>query len=165
MVIRASEPRQMVLHVIHHLVIGGMENGLVNLINQMPAHACDHAVLCIEDFSAFRDRIQNSSVEVIALHRSRVGAAAVRRAVFAHCRRLRPTVVHTRNLSGLDALVAAWLAGVPRRVHSEHGWDVGNLDGAQWKPALLRRLHSPLVSHYITVSQDLMRSTKKRFKS
>jgi sugar transferase (PEP-CTERM/EpsH1 system associated) len=40
-------------------------------------------------------------------------------------------------------------------VHSEHGWDVDNLDGKKWKPALLRRIHSPLVDRYVTVSKDL----------
>jgi sugar transferase (PEP-CTERM/EpsH1 system associated) len=49
------------------------------------------------------------------------------------------------------------LAGVPRRVHSEHGFDVDNLKGENWKPALLRRLHSPLVNRYVTVSKDLKR--------
>ena len=157
-----TDPRPLIVHVIHHLLIGGMENGLVNLINHLPAAQFRHAVLCIEDYSDFRDRIADPSVEVVALHRSRIGAAAVRRQVFAHCRRLRPALVHTRNLSGLDALVPAWLAGVPRRIHSEHGWDVGNLHGSQWKPALLRRLHRPLVSHYITVSQDLQRFLVER---
>ena len=37
----------LVLHVIHHLVVGGMENGLVNLINNMPTNAYRHAIVCI----------------------------------------------------------------------------------------------------------------------
>jgi sugar transferase (PEP-CTERM/EpsH1 system associated) len=65
--------------------------------------------------------------------------------------------VHTRNLSGLDALFPARLAGVARCVHGEHGWDVSDLAGDHWKPALLRRLHSPLVDRYVTVSKDLER--------
>ena len=36
----------LVLHVIHHLVVGGMENGLVNLINRMPPQRFRHAVAC-----------------------------------------------------------------------------------------------------------------------
>jgi sugar transferase (PEP-CTERM/EpsH1 system associated) len=70
--------------------------------------------------------------------------------------------VHTRNLGGLDALLPSWLAGVPRRVHSEHGWDVDNLTGQAWKPALLRRLHSPLVDRYVVVSKDLERFLQQK---
>ena len=134
-----------------------MENTLVNLINHTLPAQFRHAVVCVEDFSDFRQRITQRGVEVVALQRSQVGANAVRKAIFDLCRRWRPSIVHSRNLSGLDALLPAWLAGVPVRVHSEHGWDVDNLDGKRFKPALLRRLHRPLVSRYVTVSQDLAR--------
>jgi sugar transferase (PEP-CTERM/EpsH1 system associated) len=81
----------------------------------------------------------------------------MRNAILKLCRVLRPTVVHTRNLSGLDALLPARLAGVAHTLHGEHGWDVGDLTGNHWKPALLRRLHSPLVDRYITVSKHIER--------
>jgi sugar transferase (PEP-CTERM/EpsH1 system associated) len=151
----SPEQRPLILHVLHHLVIGGMENGLVNLINHLPADRYRHMVACIEDYSDFRNRIQRADVDVLALRRSVVGAQGVRRAIFGLCRRVRPALVHTRALSGLDALLPARLAGVRHTVHSEHGWDVDNLNGQQWKPALLRRLHRPLVSHFITVSKDI----------
>jgi sugar transferase (PEP-CTERM/EpsH1 system associated) len=154
--------RPLILHVIHHLVVGGMENGLVNLINHLPADDFRHAVVCVEDFSDFRQRIARPDVEVIALHRSRIGATGVRREIYRLCRHLRPALVHSRNQSGLDALLPARLAGVRRSVHSEHGWDFDNLDGRQWKPTLLRRLHSPLVDQYVTVSKDLQRFLTER---
>lgn len=153
----SGDTRPLVMHVIHHLVIGGMENGLVNLINHLPADEFRHLVVCVEDYSDFRQRIRRSDVEVIALYRSRIGAAGLRRALFRLCRERRPAIVHSRNQSGLDALLPAFLAGVRARVHGEHGWEAGNLDGSQWKPALLRRLHAPLVSRYVTVSNDLAR--------
>jgi sugar transferase (PEP-CTERM/EpsH1 system associated) len=150
-----GETQPLVLHVIHHLVTGGMENGLVNLITRLPVTEFRHAVACIENYSEFRQRLAHRDVEVIALNRSRVGIWRVRRSIYDVCRRLRPMLVHTRNLSGLDALLPARLAGVALCVHSEHGWDVNDLRGDRWRPALLRRLHSPLVDHYITVSRDL----------
>lgn len=147
----------LVLHVIHHLMMGGMENGLVNLINNMPASHYRHAIACIEEDSDFRSRIARADVEVVALHRSRIGTWKLRREIFALCRRLRPAIVHSRNQSGLDALLPARLAGVKHCVHGEHGWDVGNIAGTKWKPALLRRLHAPLVDRYVTVSKHLER--------
>jgi sugar transferase (PEP-CTERM/EpsH1 system associated) len=152
-----DDPRPLVLHVIHHLVTGGMENGLVNLIGRLPQALFRHAVACIEDHSMFRQRLTRRDVEVFALHRSRAGIWRVRRQIYVLCRRLRPAIVHTRNLSGLDALLPARLAGVPRLVHGEHGWDVDDLHGDKLRPALLRRLHSPLVDQYVTVSNDLRR--------
>jgi sugar transferase (PEP-CTERM/EpsH1 system associated) len=60
-------------------------------------------------------------------------------------------------MSGLDALLPALFAGVRHRIHGEHGWDVGDLDGKARKPALLRRLHAPLVSRYVAVSKHIER--------
>lgn len=148
----ASPP--LVLHVIHHLVIGGMENGLVNIINRMSESNFRHAIACVEDHSDFRKRITRD-IEVVPLYRSRIGTWGLRRALFRLCRRLRPAIVHTRNTSGLDALLPARLAGVRRCLHGEHGWDIQDLHGQRLKPILLRRLHSPLIDHYVAVSRHL----------
>ncbi len=153
----SADTRPLVLHVIHHLVTGGMENGLVNLINNLPESRLRHAVACIEDFSDFRDRLVRADTEVCALHRSRIGTWRLRRALFQVCRRLRPAVVHSRGMSGLDALLPARLSGVRRCIHSEHGWDVNDLFGTKLKPIVLRRLHAPLIDRYITVSQGFKR--------
>jgi sugar transferase (PEP-CTERM/EpsH1 system associated) len=152
-----ADTRPLVLHVIHHLVTGGMENGLVNLINNMPESRFRHAVACIEDFSDFRHRLLRADTEVCALHRSRIGTWRLRRALYQLCRRLKPAIVHSRGMSGLDALLPARLSGVRHCIHGEHGWDVNDLFGANLKPIVLRRLHSPLIDRYITVSQDFKR--------
>ena len=154
--------RPLILHVIHHLVVGGMENGLVNLINRMPQECLRHAVACIEDYSDFCQRITRADTEVIALHRAKIGVWKMRYELFELCRRLRPRVVHSRNLSGLDALAPAKLAGVRHCIHGEHGWDMHDLYGTRWRPAILRRLHSPLVDRYIVVSKDLERYLIRR---
>ena len=152
----------LVLHVIHRLATGGLENGVVNLIDGLRGADLRHAVACIEDVSDFRQRLARDDVEIVALDRSRVGIWRMRRQIYALCRRLRPAILHTRNLSGLDALLPARLAGVGRCVHGEHGWDVDDLRGEKLRPTLLRRLHSPLVDRYVTVSTDLERYLIRR---
>lgn len=132
-----------------------MENGLVNLINNLPASKYRHAIVCVENFSDFRYRIKNRDVEIIPLYRSKIGVWHVRREIYRLCRCLKPAIVHSRNLSGLDALLPARLAGVRHCIHGEHGWDVDNIDGKNLKQILLKRLHSPLINQYITVSKNL----------
>jgi sugar transferase (PEP-CTERM/EpsH1 system associated) len=154
--------RPLVLHVIHRLATGGLENGLVNLVNGMRDSRFRHAIACIEDVSDFRQRLARPDVELVALERSRVGVWRMRRDIHALCRRLRPAILHTRNLSGLDALLPARIAGVRRCLHGEHGWDVDDLRGDKLRPAILRRLHVPLIDHYVTVSKDLERYLIRR---
>lgn len=71
----------------------------------------------------------------------------------SHRRRWRPAVVRMRSLSGLDAPLRARLAGVPRCIHSEHGFDVDRVEGGNRKRNLLRRFQAPLVDRYVTVPQ------------
>ncbi|SJM90244.1 Sugar transferase, PEP-CTERM/EpsH1 system associated [Crenothrix polyspora] len=149
------DERPLIMHVIHHLLMGGMENGLVNLINNLPESRFRHVIVCIENDSEFRERIVRKDVSIVVLNRSRIGVWALRRQLFGLCRSLKPAIVHSRNLSGLDALLPARLAGVPYCVHGEHGRDVDDLDGSNRKLALLRALHRPLINRYITVSKDL----------
>ncbi|MFO1430917.1 MAG: TIGR03088 family PEP-CTERM/XrtA system glycosyltransferase [Candidatus Competibacteraceae bacterium] len=152
-----QDKRPFIVHVIHHLVMGGMENGLVNLINRLPESRFRHAIVCIENDSEFRQRIARDDVQIIPLHRSQIGVWKLRVELFRLFRKLRPAIVHTRNLSGLDALPPAWLAGIRCRIHGEHGRDVDDLRGDNRKLAGLRALHRPFVTHYITVSKDLER--------
>ncbi len=132
-----------------------MENGLVNIINRMPPDLFRHAIICVEDYSDFRYRLTNKNVQVMALNRSKIGTWALRREIFKICRDLEPSILHTRNLSGLDAVFPARLAGVKYCLHGEHGWDVGDLGGNKLRPILLRKIHSLFIDDYVTVSVHL----------
>lgn len=53
-------------------------------------------------------------------------------------------------------MVAA-AAGIKIRVHGEHGRDISDLAGENFKYNLLRRVIYPFVSQFVTVSKDLER--------
>ncbi len=150
-----ARPPHLVVHVIHRLAIGGLENGLVNLLNHGLASRYRHAIICMTGFTDFRDRIEDANVEVFAIHRKEGRDWGAQWRLFELIRRLKPDIVHSRGLSGLDSLLPALINGVPARIHGEHGRDMGDLDGSNRKGQWIRRLHRPLVSHYIALSRDL----------
>ncbi len=150
-----TSPPPLIAHVIHHLWIGGLENGLINLINRIPEERYRHAIICMDDFSDFRERLQRKDVQVIAIHKKAGRDPAAKWRLFKLFRELKPDILHSRNLSGLDALLPAYLAGINHRIHGEHGRDVDDLDGSNRKLQLLRRLHRPLIDRYIPLSKDL----------
>ena len=43
------DPRPLVLHLVYRFDTGGLENGVVNLINHMPAGAYRHAVVALTE--------------------------------------------------------------------------------------------------------------------
>ncbi|WP_310734531.1 TIGR03088 family PEP-CTERM/XrtA system glycosyltransferase [Azohydromonas caseinilytica] len=145
------------LHVVYRFDTGGLENGVVNLINHMPAQAFRHAVLSLTEVTDFSRRVQREDVPFIALNKGPGHAIGLYPRMYRLFRELRPAVVHTNNIAALECVVPAWAAGVPVRIHSEHGWDLSDLNGSNPRYRQLRRLYRPFVSHYIAVSGDLNR--------
>jgi sugar transferase (PEP-CTERM/EpsH1 system associated) len=92
-----------------------------------------------------------------ALHKAPGHAVMLYPRIWRLFRELKPAVVHSRNLAALEAQVPATIARVPARIHGEHGRDVEDLDGQDVRLQRLRRLYSPFVHRYVTVSQDLQR--------
>ncbi len=145
----------LVAHIIHRLAIGGLENGLVNLINATAPERYRHAIISLTDYTDFRSRIRHADVPVIALHKREGKDFRTHLRLWRVLRDLRPAIVHTRNLPGLEFLTVAALTGVRGRIHGEHGRDVYDLDGSNRKYNLLRKVVNPFVSRYTAVSNDL----------
>lgn len=145
----------LIAHAIYRLDVGGLENGLVNLINRIPAQRFRHAIICLTDYSEFRQRLTRSDVPVFALNKPPGNSPATQFRLWRLLKRLRPDIVHTRNMGALEAALPAALAGVPVRIHGEHGRDVDDLDGTNVRRQIVRRLYKPFVHQYIALSQDL----------
>lgn len=152
-----ADTRPLIAHIIHKLDYGGLENGVVNLINRMPHSEWRHCIICMTDYTEFSKRIQRTDVDLIALHKPEGKAWPTYVQLWRVLRQLRPDIVHTRNLAALEGQIPAFLAGIHGRVHSEHGWDVGDLDGSNPRRRLLRRLVRPFVRYYIALSRDIER--------
>ncbi len=150
-----GDNRPLVLHVMYRFDTGGLENGIVNLINHMPADAYRHAVLALTEVTEFRRRIQRSDVEFIALRKPPGQGIWQYAKLFKMFRQLRPAIVHSRNLAALEVHAPAWAAGVAVRIHGEHGRDVGDLHGGNIAYQRVRRLYRPFVHHYMALSRDL----------
>jgi sugar transferase (PEP-CTERM/EpsH1 system associated) len=152
--LKASIAPQLVVHVVHAFTTGGLENGIVNLINRLPADRWRHAVLALTEISAdFCKRVERPDVEYVALRKGPGHLLKLYPRVFRFFRDRRPAIVHTRNLAALEAQVPAWMAGVTARVHGEHGWDVGDLAGESERYRLVRQLYRPFVHRYVALSR------------
>lgn len=147
----------LVAHLIYRLDIGGLETLLVDTINRMPAGRYRHAVICLTDYTDFAQRITRPDVALFALHKPAGLALGTHADLFRLLRRLRPAILHTYNLGTIEYAATAWAAGVPARVHAEHGRDARDPQGLNPKHNLLRRLLLPFIDRYVPVSHDLSR--------
>jgi sugar transferase (PEP-CTERM/EpsH1 system associated) len=151
----AADKRLLVAHVVYRFDVGGLENGVANLLDRLPEDRFRHAVVAMTEVTDFRRRVRRGDIHYISLHKGEGHGFRLWPALYRTFRALRPDIVHTRNLAPLEASVPALAAGVPARVHGEHGWDVGDLAGANRANRLTRRLYRPFVSHYIALSRHI----------
>jgi len=148
----------LIAHVVYAFGVGGLENGVVNLINRLPASRWRHAVIALTQVApAMRSRVKRTDVTYVALDKGPGHLVALYPRLVRLFREMKPSIVHTRNLAALEAVVPARLARVPAVVHGEHGRDVDDIDGSNWRNLWTRRLFSPFVSRYVALSSELER--------
>lgn len=152
----AADPRPLVAHVVYRFSMGGLENGVVNLINRMPHDRWRHTIVALTDIDAgFASRITRNDVSFTALHKPPGQGLWQFSRLHKLFRQLCPAIVHTRNLGALEAQLPAWAAGVPGRVHGEHGRDADDVDGTNWRHILMRKFYRRFVHEHISLGAQL----------
>jgi sugar transferase (PEP-CTERM/EpsH1 system associated) len=147
----------LVLHVIFRLDYGGLENGLVNLVNRMAPGGFRHAIVCLAGYSDFSKRIARADVRVYSLDKRPGKDLRAYLRFWRLLRQMRPDIVHTRNLGTVDLQWIARVAGVRGRIHGEHGWDAADPRGAGARGLTIRRACRGAIQRYVAMSRDLAR--------
>lgn len=149
-----QDKRPILLHVVFSFDVGGIETGLVNLINQFPDNRYKHAIVSLTSTTEFRKRLQGF-VPIFCFGKKPGKDLGLYWTLFRFLRQLKPAIIHTNNLSTLETHIPAWFAGVKGRVHTDHGWDVHDLNGDNKKYQKMRKVLSWFAGDYIAVSQQI----------
>ncbi len=157
-----NEGRAHLVHVVHRFDTGGMENGLVNLVNRLAADRYRHTIVALTEAGRIASRITNPEVRIEPLGLRPGPLALALPRLWRLFRRLRPSIVHTRNVGTLESQIAALLAGVPVRIHGEHGWEVHDLVGSNVSLLRTRRLLRHLVHAQVALSAPTLAYLRDR---
>jgi len=158
-----AAPKPLIVHVVYRFDVGGMENGIVNLINYLPDEFADHCVVALTNVApSFAARLRRKDVQVLAMHKPAGQMLPFLPKLVSLIRTLRPAIFHTRNIGTLEAQLSAWFAGTPVRLHGEHGWDIGDLVGENSKMLWIRRMMKIFVHHQVALSDPTYRYLRDR---
>ncbi len=150
-----TESPPLVVHIIYSLGTGGLENGLINIINRSPVGKYRHAIICLTTAQDFANRITAPDVQIVELNKNTGHDPGLYWRLWKVLRGMRPSIIHSRNLAALETQWLGIFMPTVKRVHGEHGRDMHDLDGSNWKYRVLRKVMSPLIHRYIAVSKDL----------
>lgn len=111
-----------VLHVVHHLQPGGMEYGLIKLVNGLAGGPIESMVCSTSAADPQMARQLAPGVRLVELRRRGGNDPRLVWQLYRLFRRERPDIVHTHAWGTLiEGLIAARLARVPVVMHGEHG--------------------------------------------
>ena len=145
----------LVVHLVYCFDYGGLQTLLADCINRIPAQNYRHVVICLTGKTNHVGKISRSDIEFHDLNKPPGNSPLTHLKLWRLLRRLRPAIIHTYNIGTIEYNATALLAGVPVRIHAEHGRDSVEINGEHSKYNLLRRILIPVIDAYVPVSADL----------
>src|SRR5208283_961192 len=143
-----------IIHLLPSLDIGGMENGVVNLVNTIDLTQFSTSICCLNFAGAMADRISPGRARIVTLGQKSGRSYTLPLKMMALFSRLKADIIHTHNYySGIYGIPAAKMLRIPV-VHGEHGFDCshesGEIDNKKKEKLLCR-----LADHILCVSPSL----------
>lgn len=144
-----------IVHVIYRFDTGGLENGVVNLINRLDSKIYKHTIVTLKGFSdVFCQRIKTDNVAFYDLEKQDGNDIKIFFKLRKLLKKLKPDILHTRNTATLENQLVGWWCRVPYRIHGEHGWDVNDMHGQNKKYQMLRRFMKTYIHRYVALSSE-----------
>jgi len=143
-----------IMHVVDHLGKGGLENGLVNLINGLDPDRFEHVVYAMRQLGPNAARLPGN-VRVICMGKRDADFPVQIRRLARDIRSVDPHVVHSRNWGTVEAVAAARWVRNCAVVHSEHGLETDAYAREPWRRVWFRRVAFELADRVLAVSYQL----------
>ena len=143
-----------IMHIVDSLNIGGLENGVVNLVNYLDHTKFIHVICCLREVGPMAGRLHTKETEIICMGNDSTDYFMPMKLMHL-ISRIRPQVVHTRNWGTIDGIIAAKLARVKYVVHGEHGREFTDLHGSNYRRNLARWALGTWVNSFVAVSDEI----------
>ena len=144
-----------IMHVVDTLETGGLENGVVNLIQRMDPARFEHIVCAMRNLGPLADRLPASRVRIMCLDKAALGFSFLAGQLARRIRQESPHIVHSRNWGTMEAILAGWWHRGAALVHSEHGVESADAGSEPIRRRIFRRLVYHLADKVFSVSYQL----------
>jgi sugar transferase (PEP-CTERM/EpsH1 system associated) len=153
----SSKPDHITIgHVIYAFHDGGMERGLLNLINYGDRDHFHHVILCLTDAGAFAKLLASPTCTVVELRKREGNDWRLPWRIARVARQRTFDVLHARGWPTLvETAIAARLAKVSATVYGFHGKTFDDLQGIGFKRRWLQKVGIRSYKNIVTLSPRL----------
>ena len=143
-----------VVHLVYSFGCGGLEKVIANLINHSTQYDVEHVLVSLTDDLSMLEQVEEK-IKVFVLDKKPGNDIKTHFKLFSLLKKLKPQVINTYNFGTIEYHLVAKMAGVPIRVHSDHGRGGDDPAGKDKSHNLFRKFIINFISEYIVVSYDL----------
>lgn len=140
-----------VCHVLDRLEVGGMENGVVNICNNLNRAKFIPVILAVKALGPMKERL-NADVEIFCLQSGNGKNFFRYLKMAAFFKEMKPDIVHTHGWGAcsFDGIIGAKLAKVPIVINGEHGSFF-----LKWHQIFLQKILALMCDRILSVSESL----------
>lgn len=162
---RMNHNKIKICHIVYSFdKIGGLENGLINLINGLPVEKYHHIVCSLTSIGDIKERVSNTNVTFYELRKSAGNNILLPAKIYFILRKERVKIVHLRNWATmLEGFIASKMAGTHKIIYSEHGRHFEDIDENKRINTLIKKIIFHRVDTLLAVSASLTKEMKELY--
>jgi len=144
-----------VFHLLYSFdEIGGLENGLINLINNLGNDIFTHIICSLTKIGKIQDRIKVTNLRYYSLNKKEGNDIRVPVKIYSLLKKEKPDIVHLRNWPTMvEGYMASRLAGIKKIIYSEHGRHFE----AVWKK---QKIKTGIIKHILSSVDECLTVSK-----
>ena len=143
-----------VVHLVYSFGCGGLEKVIANLINNSEEYDVEHVLVSLTDDVSMLDQV-DKKIQVFVLDKKSGNDIRTHIKLFSLLKKLKPRAINTYNFGTIEYHFVAAVAGVPVRVHSDHGRGGDDPLGKNKLHNTFRKFIARFITEYVVVSYDL----------
>lgn len=156
-----------ICHVVFSFdAIGGLENGVINLVNGLNTNRFQHVICALTCCGDIQHRIEASNVTYIELHKKEGNDISLPFLLSRLFKQYKIDVVHLRNWPTMvEGFVGAKIAGIQRVIYSEHGRHFEEIVQKKFLKYHIKKYIFNHVSVLLTVSNEVKNEIRRLYKT
>ena len=143
-----------IVHLVYSFGCGGLEKVIANLINHSTEYDVEHVLISLTDDISMLEQV-DKKIKFFVLGKKSGNDIRTHVKLFSLLKEIKPQTINTYNFGTIEYHLVAKLAGVPIRVHSDHGRGGDDPAGRNKLHNTFRKFIANFITEYIVVSYDL----------
>ena len=145
-----------IAHLTYSLDTGGIENGIINLVNRMDRNKFYHYIICFTHATEFRNRITAENVEIISLNKKPGNSLKLFYLLWVIFNKKNIHIVHSRGWATMmEGIVSAKAAGIPVVIYGFHGKTYEDIQGEKTRRIVAQKILLKITDGIITLIDNM----------